>query len=60
MKCVLSISGQHEVSHVMNTKATSDSLRTERIKKSTLHYSLNDPSQLAVMMIEVSRISISD
>ena len=57
---MLSICGQHEVSHLMNTKATSDSLRTERIKKSTLHYSLDDPSQLAVMMIEISRISTSD
>ena len=46
LKCVLSICGQHEISHLMNTKATSDSLCTERMKKCTLHYSLDDPKNI--------------
>ena len=46
MKCALSICGQHEVSHLMKTKATSDSLCMERIMKFTLPFSLDDPKNL--------------
>jgi len=46
VQCALSICGQNEVSHLMKTKATSDSLCMERITKSTLPFSLDDPKNL--------------
>ena len=46
VQCALSICGQHKVSHLMKTKGTSDSLCMERIKKSTLPFSLDDPKSI--------------
>ena len=46
VQCALSICGQHEISHLMKTKGTSDCLCMERIKKSSLPFSLDDPKNV--------------
>ena len=46
IECTLSVFGQREVSHLMKTKGTSDSLCMERIKKSTLPFALDDPKNM--------------
>ncbi|XP_065913247.1 uncharacterized protein [Dysidea avara] len=46
IQCALSIFGQKEVSHLMKTKGTSDSLCLERIQKSSLPFALDDPKRM--------------
>ena len=43
IQCALSVCEQNEVSHLIKTKATPDSICMERIIKSTLPFSLDDP-----------------
>jgi len=46
VRCALSVCGQQDVGHLMKTKGTSDCLCMERIKKSTLPFSLDDPKNM--------------
>lgn len=63
MQCALSICGQYEVSHLMKTKGTSDCLCMERIKKSTLPFSLDDPKsieEIGELLIQLCNGQLSD
>jgi len=49
VRCALAICGQQNMGHLKKTKGTSDTLCMERIKKSTLPFSLDDPKNMEVI-----------